>query len=174
MEEYFVIGTIIGPHALKGEVKILSTTDFKAERYAKGNTLYIEKNNEKIQVQIKSYRAHKDFDLVCFENYNDINAVEPFSKCKVYVPHSQLEDLEEDEFYYHELIGCVAYSNETKLGIVKDIVNYGASDILIIEDETNKEIMIPFVDDFIEEVDLDAQKIMIHLVEGILGDQDKE
>lgn len=170
-KEYYYIGTIIGPHALKGEVKIFSETDFKEERYQIGNTLYIEKNNQVIAVKVKSHREHKGNDLVSFEGYSSINDIEQFNKCKIYVHESQLQELDEDEFYYHQLIGSVVKTADRVLGKVKDIVNYGASDILIIEDDSKKEIMIPFIDEFIEEIDLEEQVIIIDPIEGLLGDE---
>lgn len=170
MENYYVIGTIVSTHALKGEVKIYSTTDFKEERYKVGNKLFIERAKQMIEVKIKSYRRHKEFDLVSFENYNNINDVLELIKCKVYVHESQLQDLELDEFYYHELIDSLVYNEDNLVGKVIDVVNYGASDILIIRNEDNKEIMIPFVDEFVKEIDSKNKKIHIEVIEGLLGE----
>ncbi|QVK18946.1 ribosome maturation factor RimM [Mycoplasmatota bacterium] len=172
MSEYYVIGTIVSTHALKGEVKIYSTTDFRVERYQVGNTLYIKKDNQMIEVIIKSYRPHKDYELVSFENYNDINTVLPLVKCKIYVGGDNVQSLDEDEYYYRELFNCSVYHEDQLIGKVVDVVNYGASDILIIQDEKNKEVMIPFVNDFILEVDTEKRKIQIEVIEGLLHHED--
>lgn len=174
MKEYFVIGTIIGTHALKGELKVYSTTDFKEDRYQIGNKLYVKKDNEYIEVLVKTYRVHKQYDLLSFEGYNTINDVEKFNKCKLYVDNSQLKQLGDEEYYYyHQLIDCCVFSKDNKIGIVKNVVNYGASDILVIFDDKNKEIMIPFVDDFVKEVDIENKKIFINIIEGLLGEDGK-
>ncbi len=172
MEEYYEIGTIVSTHALKGEVKIYSITDFKEERYKLGNTLYIKKDNKMYPVKVKSYRVHKSCDLVSFQGYQNINDVLPFTKCKIYVKEDDLTPLEENEYYYHELFNCVVYHDEKRIGIVKDVVNYGASDILIIKNDSEKDLMIPFVDEFILDVNTNNKKIQIKVIEGLLHDED--
>jgi 16S rRNA processing protein RimM len=171
MDNYYVVGTIIGTHALKGEVKVYSVTDFKENRFKKGSTLYIEKDGQMIKVTVKTHREHKETDLISFLEYNTINDVEQFKKCKLYVDESDIHDeLDEDEFYYRQIIGCkIVYNNET-IGEVKDIVNYGASDLLVITHVNGKEIMIPFVDEFILAIDLEEQIIEIDVIEGLLGE----
>lgn len=172
MSKYYQIGMIVSTHALKGEVKIFSTTDFQDERYKIGNDLYIEKDQEMIKVKVKSYRKHKKYDLVAFEGYDNINEVLPFVKCKIYVDEKDIHELEEDEYYYHELFDCEIIYEDKNLGIVVDVVNYGASDILVIKTKQNKEIMIPFVDDFIIDVDTENKKIYINVIEGLINDED--
>lgn len=170
-KEYYYVGKIVGTHALKGEVKIYSESDFKEARFKKGNVLFIDYSGEKVEVTVASHREHKEFDLVSFEGLNSINDVEKYVKCELYVEETQLDDLEEDEFYYFELIGCTVLTDkDEELGIVKNVVNYGASDILVISGTNNKEVMIPFVNDFILDVDLETRTIKINPVEGLLGE----
>ena len=135
MSKYYQIGIIVSTHALKGEVKILSSTDFKDERYQIGNVLYIEKDNQMLEVKVKSYRKHQKYDLVSFIGYDDINEVLPFVKCKIFVHEKDLHELEEDEYYYHELFNCEVIYEGKNIGIVVDVVNYGASDILVIKNK---------------------------------------
>ena len=168
---YTTIGTIIGTHALKGEVRIYSVTDSKEARYKVGNTLYIDHNNQLVPVEVKHHREHKGNDLILFEGYTSINDVEKFLKCKIYVHNSQIEELGDDEFYYSELIGCTVLNKKKELiGTVKDVVNYGASDIIVVENEAKEEFMIPFVNEFMEDVDLENRTIMINPIEGMLGE----
>jgi len=171
MSKFYSIGTIVGTHALKGEVKINSTTDFREERYKTGSRLYINKDNEMIEVKVKSHRFHKGNDLVFFENYSDINQVLPFVDCEVYVNEEDLHELEENEFYYHELFDCEVYHQDEYIGIVTDIVNYGASDLLVVKKPNDKEVMIPFVNDFILDVDVENKRIQIEVIEGLLENE---
>lgn len=171
MEEYIYVGKIIGTHALKGEVKVISETDFKEERYAQGSRLYVSINDELIPVTVKSHRVHKQFDLLSFDEYESIDEVEKIVKGELFVHESQLSPLEEDEYYYYELMGCTVITEEgEEVGIVKRLVNYGASDLLIVQTDSGKEHMIPFVDEFIREVDIETRTIRIHVIEGLLGD----
>jgi len=171
MTKYCSIGTIVGTHALKGEVKISSTTDFREERYKKGSRLFINKDNEMIEVKVQNHRFHKGNDLVLFENYNDINKVLPFVNCEVFVHEDDLQPLAENEYYYHELFDCEVYYQDEYIGIVTDIVNYGASDILVVKKPNDKEVMIPFVNDFIIDVDIKNKRIQIEVIEGLLENE---
>lgn len=69
MEKWFNVGKIVNTHGIRGEVRVISRTDFPEERYKKGNTLYIfmEKSEEPIEIIVKSHRVHKSFDLLSFE-----------------------------------------------------------------------------------------------------------
>lgn len=171
MDEYIYVGKIVGTHALKGEVKVISETDFKDERYAKGSRLFLRLNEEMVPVTVKSHREHKQFDLLSFEEYPTIDHVEPLVKSELYVHTSDLSLLDEDEYYYFELMGCTVVTEEDQeVGIVKKVVNHGASDLLIVSTDDGKEHMIPFVNEFIREVDLETRTIRIHVIEGLLGD----
>lgn len=171
MSKYYFIGVIVSTHALKGEIKIHSSTDFSDERYKIGNSLYIQLNQEMVKVVVKSHRKHKGFDLVSFVDYDDINKVMPFVKCKIYVSEEDVLPLDENEYYYHELFDCEVIYDEKNIGKVKDVVNYGASDILVIKKNNDKEIMIPFVDEFIKDVDKENKKIYIDVIEGLLDNE---
>ena len=57
-------------------------------------------------INVASHRQHKTFDLLTFEGYNNVNDVEKFKGVLLKVPEKQLGELEENEFYYHEIIGC--------------------------------------------------------------------
>lgn len=172
MEDYIYVGKIVGTHALKGEVKVISETDFKDERYQKGSRLYLSVNGEMVPVTVESHRTHKHFDLLTFEGLHSINDVERYVNSEIYVHTSQLESLEDDEYYYFELMGCtVITEDDVEVGVVTKVVNYGASDLLVVKDDRGKEVMIPFVDEFILEVNLETRTIRIHVIEGLLGDQ---
>ena len=97
MEKWFNVGKIVNTQGIKGEVRVISTTDFPEERYKKGNVLcfFLPKNETPIQVTIKNHRRHKNFDLLLFEGYENINDAEKFRDGILKVPESQLGKLEE-------------------------------------------------------------------------------
>ena len=74
--KYIRIGKMINTHGIKGEAKIYSYSDFDDERYAKGNTVWMKHGDEMIPLTVKTYRVHKGFLLVSFEELKDINPVE--------------------------------------------------------------------------------------------------
>ncbi len=106
MTKWFNVGKIVNTHGVKGEIRVVSRTDFPEERYKVGNTLYIsnEKGGEPFPVKITSHRQHKTFDLLTFEGYGNVNEVEQFKGSLLKVPEDQLGELAEGEYYYHEII----------------------------------------------------------------------
>ncbi|WP_044893791.1 ribosome maturation factor RimM [Bacillus alveayuensis] len=171
MERWFNVGKIVNTHGIRGEVRVISKTDFADERYKVGNTLYIfmDHASEPIEVKVKSHRVHKSFDLLSFEGYDNINLVEKFKGAIIKVPESQLGKLEEGEYYFHEIIGCTVVTEQGEtIGTVKEILTPGANDVWVVKDKGGKEILIPYIADVVKNVDVKEKLITIHPMEGLL------
>lgn len=158
----YLVGKIVGTHGIKGELKVKSDTSF--DRFKKGNVLYIEKEEKII---INSSRVHKGLHLITINGLTNINDVLMYVNKSIYVPHDRSE-LEEGEYYYEDLIGLICYdSNKEEIGEVIDLQEVPQGLILEIRGK-EKTILIPYVDEFIEEIDLDNKKILINEIEGLL------
>ena len=172
MEKWFNVGKIVNTQGIKGEVRVISTTDFPEERYKKGNVLFLflPKNETPVQLTIKSHRKHKNFDLLLFEGYENINEVEKFRDGIIKVPESQLGELEEGEFYFHEIVGCLVFTKDgEEVGKVMEILTPGANDVWVVKGKQGKEILIPYIDDVVKKVDLKEKIILIDPMEGLLS-----
>lgn len=160
------VGKIIGFHGLKGEVKVKSSTDFAKERFQVGNELFLSDQKNIIEVKIRSVRYHKNNYLIAFDGYPSLNDVEMFKGYDLIVKEEMLNELEEDEFYYFDLIGMKVYDHDNNLlGTVSSVMETGANEVLVIKGD--KEILIPFVDHFIKDIDLDNKTIHMEEVEGL-------
>jgi 16S rRNA processing protein RimM len=171
MEKLYNVGKIVNTQGIKGELRIISSTDFKDERYEKGNKLLIvnPNNNESFEVTVKTHREQKNFDIIQFEEFNNINQVEKYKGCILKVKESQLQNLEDNEYYFHEIIGCnVVTSSGEELGQVKEILTPGANDVWVVKGKSNKEILIPYIDDVVKEIDVDNKIIKIEVLEGLI------
>lgn len=171
MEKWFNVGKIVNTHGVRGEVRVISKTDFADERYTPGNKLYIfkERDTEPLEVIIASHRQHKSFDLLTFEGYHNINEVEQFKGSLIKIPESQLEELEEGEFYYHEIIGCSAVTEEgEEVGKIKEILSPGANDVWVIQRKGGKDLLIPYIEEVVKEIDIENKQVKIHVMEGLL------
>jgi len=170
--EWFNVGRIVNTHGIRGEVRVLSTTDFEVERFAVGNRLAAFKKDDKkpIWVTIVSVRRHKNFILLTFEGMDNINFVEPFKEGMLKVTKDQLSDdlLQENEFFFHEIIGCAVVSEEGEtIGVVSDILQTGANDVWVVKG-AKKEHYIPYIEDIVKEINVDDKKIVIHVMDGLL------
>ena len=170
MEKWFNVGKIVNTHGIRGEVRVISRTDFPEERYQVGNTLHLfRENQEPLTLTIASHRTHKNFDLLTFEGYHNVNDVEPFRNGILKITESQLSDLNEGEFYFHEIIGCTVYTDEgEEVGSISEILTPGANDVWVVKGPRGKDILIPYIEQIVKEVDITAQKVIITPMEGLL------
>jgi 16S rRNA processing protein RimM len=172
MEKWFNVGKIVNTHGIRGEVRVISRTDFPEERYKVGNVLFLflPKSNTPMELTIKSHRSHKNFELLTFEGLENINDVEKFRDGILKVPESQLGDLEEDEFYFHEIIGChVETVNGEEIGKITEILTPGANDVWVVKGKSGKELLIPYIHDVVKKVDVKEKVIVIDPIEGLFS-----
>lgn len=168
--EYIEIGKIVNTHGLKGELKIESWSSFDEIRYAKGNIVFLKIGNKYVPFTVATYRSHKGFPLVSFEGLQEINLVEKYKFHIVYIDKDERDELEEDEFYSDELLDLdVLDDDSNKIGTVIAVeFTNGAQDNLRVRTSGGKEFLVPYVDEFILDVNLDDNYIQIHLMDGLL------
>lgn len=170
MDRWFNVGKIVNTHGINGEVRVISKTDFPEERYAPGNQLHLfQLGKEPKKLVVKSHRKHKNFDLLLFEGYSNINDVEQWRDGILKVEDSQLSELSEGEYYFHEIIDCsVITVDGEEIGIVKEILTPGANDVWVVKNKAGKEYLIPYIEDVVKEISVEEKRITIHPIEGLL------
>lgn len=166
---YYNVGKIVNTHGIRGEVRVMATTDFPEDRFQVGNTLYISQTNQQpVSVKIKTVRQHKQFILLTFDGMLDINQVEPFKNCELMITQDQQQDLEEGQYYYREIIGlAVETIDGEKLGAIKEILSPGANDVWVVKRAGQEDLLLPVIDQVIKEVQLDQHKVIVELMEGM-------
>lgn len=163
---YLKVGTIITTHGIKGEVKVKSDTSFREDRYKIGNKLYLQFEGEMIEIKIDSYRVHKGFDLITFNNLKNINDVLMYVGLDIYVHKDDLEELEEEEFYFDTLIGMdILDEGSVHIGVITDVMEVPQGEILVIKTKENKELLIPFVFDYVITINEVENYIVIKIPE---------
>ena len=164
----FLVGTIVGTFGNKGDVKIIPLIN-PADYLLELNSIFIE-NSDTAKQEFKVIRSkkHKNVYLFTIEGINDMNVAKGLSGLSVYVPSIEFKELQKNEYYYHDLEGLTAYTESGNLiGKVNHIIK-GGNDILVIKDETGKEIMVPFADELVPEVNLKEKTIIINAIEGLI------
>lgn len=164
--EFLKVGNIINTFGIRGELKIDSYTDFPEERFKADKTLYILFNNQYVPVTVKSYRVHKGFVLLLLKNLENINFVEKYKGSDLFVSKNDLHQLKDGQFYFFQLVDCDVIHNEQSIGKVID-VEAGYQTVLRIK-AGKKEVLIPYVERFIKQVDIESKKIYVDLIEGML------
>lgn len=172
MEKWFNVGKVVNTHGIRGEVRVISRTDFPEERYKIGSTIYFFTNDKAapLELTIKSHRLHKNFNLLTFTGYENVNEVEFMKGGLLKVPESYLGELSENEYYFHEIIGCKVVTIEgQELGEITEILTPGANDVWVIKGKDKKEILIPYIEEVVMKVDVKEKLVTIEPMEGLLS-----
>jgi 16S rRNA processing protein RimM len=163
--EYIYIGKIVNTHGIKGELRIISDFEYKERIFQKGFNLYIGK--DKIKEEINTYRHHKEFEMVTFNEYNNINQVLKYLKENVYVLKEDLK-LKDDEYLEKELIGFDVVENDKVVGKVINIEKTSPTNKIMEINYNGKRVLLPYHKDFILKLDLQNKKIEVKLIEGMI------
>ena len=160
------IGKIVNTQGLKGDVRIYPDTD-DVKRFEDLEKIYVEGQEEPLYITKVRYK--KNLAIVRFSGLDHINDVEKYKNKIVYTEKLSQEDLEEDRYYVEDLIG-MAVIDEIKgeIGVLKDIIQNPAHDLYLVKTPT-EEVLIPAVEAFILEVDMESRIIRTSLIEGFLS-----
>lgn len=167
-EECFYLGKIVRKYSFKGEVLIKLDTD-EPELYTELESVFVDFNNNLIPFFIEESALHKSTLLrMRFEDVDTEEKADEIIGLEVYLPLSFLPELDEDQFYYHEIIGFTAEDvTFGKIGIVTG-VNDSAAQALFEIERDGKQILIPVNDDFIHKVDKKNKILILDTPEGLI------
>ena len=160
--EYLKIGKIVNTHGIKGELRILSKFPYKDKVFVKNMKVYIDKNNIEV---INTYRKHKNFDMVTFEGYNNINEVLKYKGKNVYINKEDIE-LKQDEYLDEELIGLDVMYKNMLMGTIGDIERYDKISLIKINGK-DKYYLIPYNFNLVDNIDIKNNKIYIKDIDGL-------
>ncbi|KRN75016.1 rimM protein [Weissella kandleri] len=169
--ELYKVGTIVNTHGIKGEVRVMATTDFPTERFQVGNQLVIAAKPA-VEVEIASVRKHKQFVLLSFAGMQDINLVEKYKGLDLMVSETKAPRLADDEYFYHDLIGLQVIDNHTKaqLGQVQEILEMPANDVWVVKG-AGQEMLLPFTEQVVIKIDLAANVAYVNQLEEWVADE---
>lgn len=168
MEKYLEIGQIVNTFGIKGEVKVVPFTD-DITRFDELKEIYVEKKNELKLFQIEQVNYKKNMVILKLKGIETVEEAEKLRNCYLKIDRKDAKKLPKDTYFIVDLIGLDVYTDEGKLiGKVDDIYNAGSSDIYVVKDELGKQILLPAIKDVLKEVDLENQKIIVHLIKGLV------
>ena len=168
MEDLLQVGIITGTHGLKGEVKVFPTTDDK-QRFLDLKDVILETGKEQIPLKVEYCKFFKQFVFVKFEGLDDINDVEQYKKCDLYVSRKNAVKLAPNENFIVDLIGLqVVLEDGTPFGTLTDVMQTGANDVYVVTTEEGKEVLLPAIPQCILDVNLDTEMVTVHLMKGLV------
>lgn len=165
-----VIGKIVNVVGLKGEVKVYSYAE-EPDRFERLEKIFLgteEKNNEYVVTKVR-YKG--DMVILTLDGVTDRNAAEALKESMVLMDEADLEELPEGVYYIKDLIGMKVVSDSgVELGTLKDINTNTAQRVYEVARPGKPDILIPGVDEFILDTDIDNRVITVKVIEGLYED----
>ena len=168
--EYLLVGTIVKTVGLKGEVKIYPSTHFRDSRFKVGNHLFLLDEDQQVAMTLTVKKHHKngECDQVIFEEISSIEEAQVFVKRDLFVEKDR-SFLKKDTYFFDDLKDCTCYfDNGDLIGKVIKVEEFTSYATLRVDTGNKKTCLIPFVNAFIKDVNIEEKKIIVNFIEGLL------
>ncbi len=163
---FIAVGQVAKPHGVRGEVAVEMLTDFPG-RFALLERVYLGEDDPR-PVALENVRFHSGRALLKLGGYDDRTAVERLRGELILVPIDEAMPLEPDQYYQDDLIGLEVWTtDEEHLGQVVEILETGANDVYIVHGDRG-EILLPAIADVVQWIDLEENRMVVELMEGLI------
>ena len=168
---FIPIGKIIGAHGIKGNLKVHSYAE-SLSPFETGTMIRVKNaRSQEKNYLIKWVKPHSKGILLALEDIDDRSQAEALIGAELFIPQSELPDLDDDTYYWFELIGMEVYSTKDEyLGRIDSIFPTGSNDVYVVtpvEGKNSREILIPALAWVLKEIDLDKKIMRVDLPEGL-------
>ncbi len=168
MEQFLRVGVITSTHGIKGEVKVFPTTD-DPNRFKSLKEVILDTGKEQVTLTISGVKFFKQFVILKFKQFDSINDVERFKGMNLLVTRENALPLEEGEYYIADLIGCSVITDTNEdLGELIDVLETGANDVYVVKTKEGKEVLLPYIEQCILNIDIENKLITAHIMPGLL------
>jgi 16S rRNA processing protein RimM len=167
-DELFLIGHIVAPFGLNGQVKLRALTDRADHIEQHVDVLYI--GPRFTPYRKRELMEHKPgIFLLTLEGVHSREEADALRRCEVLIHERDAAPLESDEYFLHELYGLQVETPEGEyLGKVREVLETGANDVLLVARQEQPDILIPMIREVVQRLDIAAGRVVVRLVEGLL------
>jgi 16S rRNA processing protein RimM len=170
---FLLLGRVLRPHGIRGELRIEVLTAYP-ERIVSGSKVYIGPDADDVSSavlhEVTGARKHQGYLILQLEDFVDRNEADILRDQYVMIALEDAVPLEEGEFYLYQVIGLSVYTVDGDfLGEVSDVIETGANDVYVVQGPRG-EVLLPATEECVVDIDIDAQKMTVQLMEGLLGD----
>lgn len=168
MTDQLKVGVVTSVHGIKGEVKVFPTTD-DSRRFKKLKQVYLDTGKELLSLEIEGVKFFKQMVILKFKGYENPDDVMKFRQKELWIDRKDAVRLSKDEYFIADLIDMEVCDEEGKLiGTLKDVISTGANDVYAVETPEGKEVLFPAIKQCVLDVDTEARKMTVHVMEGLL------
>ena len=168
MQGNLEIGQIVNTFGIKGFVKVNPFVD-DISRFDDLEKVYVKRNKELKEMQVEEVKYHKNMVLVKFKGIDRVEEAELLRNSYLEVDRENAIELKQGEYFIADLLGLDVFEEDGKeLGKLEDIFNTGSNDIYVVKTEDGKQILLPAIFEVVKEINLEENKIVVHLLEGLI------
>lgn len=168
MEQMLRVGVITSTHGVRGEVKVFPTTDDRM-RFKKLEEVILDTGKEQKTLEIEHVKFFKNMVILKFKGFDNINDIEIYKGRDLLVTRDNAVALGPDENFIVDLIGLSVVTDEGKeLGTLTDVIQTGANDVYEVTMPGERKVLLPAIKQCILKVDLEAGKVLVHLLDGLM------
>jgi 16S rRNA processing protein RimM len=163
------IGKITAPHGVNGAVKIHSYAESPSV-FKDGMAILVKNPEDSTVKKYKLNRAasHSRYVIIQLDGIDSRHLAEKIKGFELFIYKSDIPRLEEDTYYWSDIIGLSVYSSEGLLvGRVDSVIPTGANDVYVVKNEKNEEILIPAIGSVVSDIDIVKKKMKVNLPEGL-------
>jgi 16S rRNA processing protein RimM len=166
-DEFLLVGTIGLPFGIKGQVKLHTVTN-RPEHLIRLKTVFL--GDEHVATRLRRAAMHKHAVMILtLEGVDDRNAAETLRGTEVYIRQKDAAPLDEDEYFLHDLPGLQVETTAGEvLGTVSEVLETGANDVLVVKRTSGEEALIPMTREVVKSLDIDAKRVIIEPIQGLL------
>ena len=168
--QYLLVGEILRPHGVRGELRMRVLTDDR-DNLVQLDSVYLGESPDDAaprQFALRGLRFNKQYALLALEGCRSRNEAELLRDKRVLIRHDQASPLEDGQYFLFELIGLRVIADQLEIGRVKEVLQTGANDVYVVDGAEYGEVLIPAHDETILNIDFDAGLITMALPEGLL------
>lgn len=158
--ELLTVGVVTGTHGVGGELKVKSYSGFSDHILVLRNALFRKGQAEK-QLQLESVRPQPPGVIVKITGIDTPEQARRFVGYEIWVPRPQAARLLEGEYYAVDLCLCSVWFGEEEIGSVRSVWEGGSADLLEVQGKAGRTFLVPFIDHFIGDVELEKRKIFL-------------
>jgi 16S rRNA processing protein RimM len=148
------------PHGIRGEVTVQVLTDAPEDRFVPGTEFVVEPASVG-PLTVLSARWNKDILLLAFEEVETRNEAETLRGAKLFIETEELDEDDDEGWYEHELVGLEARVGSQVVGKISGLNTMPVQDLLVVETPDGKEILIPFVEQIVPEVNVEEGYVLV-------------
>lgn len=167
LDDLLLIGQFTLPHGIRGQLRLHALTN-RPEHLERVKTVFVGE-------ELRAYKLHRAAEhkpsvlIVTLGGVDSREAAEALKGEEVYIRQADALPLEADEYYLHDLPGLrVQTMDGTDIGVVKEVIETGANEVLVVTRPEGGEVLIPMIKDVVKQLDVAAGTIAIEPIAGLL------